>query len=220
MSAPDAKRAKIEMEEDPESLEVQKYQDQIEELNEKASEEILKVEQKYNKQRKPLFIKRQEAILRFDKSNGENENFWAVALKSHPFLAPMMSQYEHDMMSSLKCIEVIEDEDIKSGFSIKFDFDKNEYFTNSTIIKKYHMNAEGEVINTTTPITWKPKADPCQKEDVESEFTEWLQENTEDTIADDIADLIKDDLWLNTYQYYLGLDEEAEEDEENDENEA
>jgi len=36
MSAPDAKRAKIEMEEDPESLEVQKYQDQIEELNEKA----------------------------------------------------------------------------------------------------------------------------------------------------------------------------------------
>merc|ERR1711962_1131035 len=96
MSAPEAKKAKLDQDahDDPESLEVQKYQDQIEELNEKASEEILKVEQKYNKQRKPLFIKRQEAILRFDKSNGENENFWAVALKSHPFLAPMMSQYE------------------------------------------------------------------------------------------------------------------------------
>ena len=31
------------------------------------SEEILKVEQKYNKQRKPLFQKRQEAIHKFNK---------------------------------------------------------------------------------------------------------------------------------------------------------
>jgi len=69
MSAPEAKKAKLEQDDhaDPESLEVQKYQDQLEELNEKASEEILKVEQKYNKQRKPLFQKRQEAIHKLNK---------------------------------------------------------------------------------------------------------------------------------------------------------
>ena len=40
------------------------------------SEEILKVEQKYNKQRKPLFQKRQEAIHKLNKR-----------ISSHPFLS-------------------------------------------------------------------------------------------------------------------------------------
>ena len=133
------------------------------------------------------------AVTEYIISNGETENFWAAALKSHPFLAPIMSQYgkwlqieglvyylpvrtRYDVIIEVHrghwrsgiiqiqtqltlwstVLSLCKDEDIKSGFSIKFDFDKNEYFTNSTIIKKYHMNAEGEVINTTTPITWKP----------------------------------------------------------------
>ena len=36
------------------------------------SEEILKVEQKYNKQRKPLFQKRQEAIHKLNKRNSSH----------------------------------------------------------------------------------------------------------------------------------------------------
>merc|ERR1712137_570134 len=121
MSAPEAKKAKLDQDYhvDPESLEVQKYQDQLEELNEKASEEILKVEQKYNKQRKPLFQKRQEAIHKLNKSKGVN--FWAVAFANHPFLAPMMSH--------LTEIDVIEDDDIKSGYTITFTFEKNAFFT-------------------------------------------------------------------------------------------
>lgn len=48
-------------------------QNEIDALNEKASEEILKVEQKYNKLRKPFFEKRNEIIKNIP-------NFWVTAV--------------------------------------------------------------------------------------------------------------------------------------------
>lgn len=41
-------------------------------------------------------------------------------------------------------------------------------------------------------------------------FFEWLN-NTTDPYTDDIAEVIKDDLWLNPLQYYLVPDAEPEE---------
>lgn len=52
---------------------------QIDALNEKASDEILKIEQKYNKSRKPLFEKRNEAIKKIP-------NFWVTAVSYSGFL--------------------------------------------------------------------------------------------------------------------------------------
>lgn len=51
-------------------------QNEIDSLNEKASEEILKVEQKYNKLRKPLFEKRNDIIKNIS-------NFWVTAVSRH-----------------------------------------------------------------------------------------------------------------------------------------
>lgn len=48
-------------------------QNEIDALNEKASEEILRVEQKYNKLRKPHFHKRNELIQKI-------QNFWVTAV--------------------------------------------------------------------------------------------------------------------------------------------
>ena len=48
-------------------------QNEIDSLNEKASEEILKVEQKYNKLRKPFFEKRNNIIQKIP-------NFWVTAV--------------------------------------------------------------------------------------------------------------------------------------------
>ena len=48
-------------------------QNDIDALNEKASEEILKVEQKYNKLRKPFFEKRNDLIQKIP-------NFWVTAV--------------------------------------------------------------------------------------------------------------------------------------------
>lgn len=60
-----------------ESLEqIDACQNEIDSLNEKASEEILKVEQKYNKLRKPFFEKRNEIIKNIP-------NFWVTAVSIH-----------------------------------------------------------------------------------------------------------------------------------------
>ena len=52
-------------------------QNEIDAMNEKASEEILKVEQKYNQLRRPCFDKRKEIISRIPK-------FWLTAFINHP----------------------------------------------------------------------------------------------------------------------------------------
>lgn len=49
----------------------------ISRLNEQASEEILKVEQKYNKLRQPFFQKRSELIAKIP-------NFWVTTFVNHP----------------------------------------------------------------------------------------------------------------------------------------
>lgn len=53
-------------------------QNDIDALNETASEEILKVEQKYNKLRKPFYEKRNDIIKRIP-------NFWVTAVRKKPF---------------------------------------------------------------------------------------------------------------------------------------
>lgn len=65
--------------------EIDACQNEIDALNEKASEEILKVEQKYNKLRKPFFEKRNELIKKIP-------NFWvtAVSLTIVRFSRPFM----------------------------------------------------------------------------------------------------------------------------------
>lgn len=63
-------------EEESEALEqIDACQNDIDALNEKASEEILKVEQKYNKLRKPFFEKRNDIIKRIP-------NFWVTAVSN------------------------------------------------------------------------------------------------------------------------------------------
>merc|ERR1719499_1121219 len=90
-------------------------------MNEKASEEILKVEQKYNQLRKPFFEKRSSIIGRIPK-------FWLTAFINHPQLSSIIEEDEEDCLQYLNKLEVEEFEDIKSGYRIKLYFDKNPYF--------------------------------------------------------------------------------------------
>lgn len=56
--------------------EIDTCQNEIDSLNEKASEEILKVEQKFNKLRKPFFEKRNDLIKKIP-------NFWVTAVSNN-----------------------------------------------------------------------------------------------------------------------------------------
>lgn len=137
--------------------EIDTNQNEIDLLNEKASEEILKVEQKYNKLRRPFYDKRNGIIARIPK-------FWLTAFINHPQISQLIEEDEEDALQHLTRVEVEEFEDIKSGYSIKLHFDaaNNPYFENETLVKEILLSS-GEPTATATTIKWKEGQDLSAK---------------------------------------------------------
>lgn len=210
--------------------EIDACQNDIDALNEKASEEILIVEQKYNKLRKPFFDSRNELIKKIP-------NFWVTAFVNHPQISAILDEEEEDCLHHLNKVEVEEFEDIKSGYRIKLHFAENPFFSNSVLTKEFHLATSGDPASQSTAIEWKSDHDLVKKaEQVQMAngrkrghgpartFFQWFLDNT-DPSADDIAEVIKDDMWPNPLQYFLAPDIEVEEngvgsDEEDDEGEG
>merc|ERR1719356_850973 len=198
-------------------------------MNEKASEEILKVEQKYNQLRKPFFEKRSSIIGRIPK-------FWLTAFINHPQLSSIIEEDEEDCLQYLEKLDVEEFEDIKSGFKIQFFFSENPYFSTNVLCKEFQLGSSGDPNSKSTEIAWKDGynlvekaaqraalAKGSRKRQLETRtFFTWFCDNT-DPQQDDVAEVIKDDLWPNPLQYFLVPDIEVEnggEDDEDDEDEG
>lgn len=209
--------------------EIDATQNEIDAINERASDEILKVEQKYNKMRKPFFDQRNETISKIP-------NFWVTAMVNHPQLSLLIEEEEEDCLHFLTKMEVEEFEDIKSGYRIKFCFDTNPFFENDVLVKEFHLGT-GDPKSVSTEIKWKPGMDLTKKVKESNSarrkrgyepknFFVWFSDHM-DPSADDIAEVIKDDLWPNPLQYYLvpdiegnGVDDDDGSDEEADEDDA
>lgn len=198
--------------------EIDANQNEIDALNEQASEDILKVEQKYNKLRRPFFDKRNEIIRRIPK-------FWLTAFINHPQISAIIEEDEEDCLQYLSKLEVEEFEDIKSGYRIKLYFDENPYFENDCITKEFHLGTSGDPASQSTPVQWKEGMDLAAKfaqraaaaaaakgrkrmHEHRTFFT-WFCDNG-DPSADEIAEVIKDDMWPNPLQYFLVPDIEVE----------
>uniref|UniRef100_A0A8C4YT65 SET nuclear proto-onco n=1 Tax=Gopherus evgoodei TaxID=1825980 RepID=A0A8C4YT65_9SAUR len=221
MSAPAAKVSKKELnsnhdgadetseKEQQEAIEhIDEVQNEIDRLNEQASEEILKVEQKYNKLRQPFFQKRSELIAKIP-------NFWVTTFVNHPQVSALLGEEDEEALHYLTRVEVTEFEDIKSGYRIDFYFDENPYFENKVLSKEFHLNESGDPSSKSTEIKWKSGKDLTkrssqtqnkasrkrQHEEPESFFT-WFTDHS-DAGADELGEVIKDDIWPNPLQYYL-----------------
>lgn len=119
--------------------EIDACQNEIDCLNEKSSDEILKVEQKYNKLRKPFFDKRNDIINRIP-------NFWVTAFINHPQISGILEEEEEECLHFLNKLDVEEFEDIKSGYRINFHFDVNPYFENNSLVKEFFLGANNSKI--------------------------------------------------------------------------
>merc|ERR1712150_266760 len=217
--------------------EIDTTQNEVDALNEKASEEILKVEQKYNKLRRPYYDKRNEIIKRVPK-------FWLTAFINHPQMSAIIEEDEEDCLQYLNKLEVEEYDDIKSGYRIRLYFDANPYFDNEVLTKEFHLGANGDPASQSTTINWKEGVNLAAKAALKAQnaaqrtgqkrplenrtFFSWFTDNT-DPASDDVAEVIKDDMWPNPLQYFLvpdievenggeEEDEDLEEEEEVDEN--
>merc|ERR1712158_307317 len=82
--------------------EIDTTQNEVDALNERASEEIIK--------RVP--------------------KFWLTAFINHPQMSAIIEEDEEDCLQYLNKLEVEEYDDIKSGYRIRLYFDANPYFDN------------------------------------------------------------------------------------------
>jgi template-activating factor I len=194
-------------------------QTEIDKLNEQASEEILKVEQKYNKLRQPVYQRRNELLEQLPQ-------FWLSVFMNHPQLGSLLSERDELLLHHLKRLEVSEFDDIKSGFRITFLFTKNQFFSNESLWREVHMSETGEASVSCSKIDFLPGQDWSKKrsssagqkrsrdEDSDEPLLALLLSDTpQDQSMDDIAEIIKDDIWPNPMQYFLGNRDDGEEDE-------
>ncbi|GJW26460.1 NAP1-related protein 1 [Tanacetum coccineum] len=127
---------------------IREIQDELEKINEKASEEVLEVEQKYNVVRKPVFDKRSDIIKSIP-------DFWLTAFLSHPVLSDLLNEEDQKIFKHLISLEVEDSKDMKSGYSITFNFSPNSYFEDAKLTKTFTFTDDGTTKITATPIKWK-----------------------------------------------------------------
>ncbi|KAI5080882.1 hypothetical protein GOP47_0004065 [Adiantum capillus-veneris] len=194
---------------------LQEVQDELEKVNEEASDKVLEVEQKYNKIRKPVYQKRSEIIQRIP-------DFWLTAFLSHPALSEILTDNDQKVFKFLQSLEVDEFPDIKSGYSITFTFNSNPYFENSSLAKSFHISEEGTTTVKCSEIKWQHGMDftngvkhavGTKRSLPEESFFKWFVETG--WTQDEIADIIREDLWPNPLKYFHN-DQDDEDDEDDD----
>ncbi|XP_070048357.1 NAP1-related protein 2-like isoform X1 [Nicotiana tomentosiformis] len=206
---------------------LQEIQDELEKINEEASDKVLKVEQEYSEIRKPVYDKRNDIIKAIP-------DFWLTAFLAHPVLGRLLNEEDLKIFKFLSSIEVEDSKDVKSGYSITFNFNANPYFGNKKLSKTYTFLEDGPTMISGTTIKWEKgmgipnvvahkKKGKKRSRDKESSghpcsvafplgvsisFFRWFSEVTQKDededleIQDEVADIIKDDLWPNPLNYF------------------
>merc|ERR1739838_996719 len=204
---------------------IDELQNEVDRLNENASEEILKVEQKYVKLRNPVFKQRAGLI-------DQIPNFWVWTFLNHPQIAALLDETDEELFQNyFHLCEVKDYEDGKIGYTIFFHFKTNPYFENAIISKSFEVSEIGEPSSKCTEVNWKEGMDLTKKntnmadddedfkeKDEKESFFSWFNDNGENG-SDELGEVIKEDIWPNPLQYYLVGENDPEEDEDDDEDE-
>nr|XP_043606427.1 NAP1-related protein 2 [Erigeron canadensis] len=206
---------------------LQEIQDELEKINEEASEKVLEVEQKYNEVRKPVYDKRNDIIKSIP-------DFWLTAFLSHPALSDLLNEEDQKIFKHLTSLEVEDSKDVKSGYSITFNFSPNPYFEDTKLTKTITFLDEGTTKITATSIKWKEgmghpngvshEKNGNKRPHEDDSFFSWFsgthKKDELDEMHDGVAEMIKEDLWVNPLSYFnndadeedFGDDDDEEED--------
>ncbi|XP_048557902.1 NAP1-related protein 1-like [Triticum urartu] len=203
---------------------LQEIQDEIERVNEEASDKVLEVEQKYNEVRRPVYTRRNEIIK-------EIPDFWLTAFLSHPMLGELLTEDDQKIFKHLVSIDVDEFQDIKSGYSITLAFSSNPYFEDTKLTKTCSFSDDGKITVKATTINWKDGMDIANGKAytengekrllIDESFFTWFNDaknkSFSDGVMDEVADVIKEELWPNPLKYFNNEAEDEFEDDEDEE---
>eukprot|EP00879_Flechtneria_rotunda_P025328 GHRR01026907.1.p1 GENE.GHRR01026907.1~~GHRR01026907.1.p1 ORF type:complete len:236 (+),score=57.68 GHRR01026907.1:299-1006(+) len=119
-------------------------------------------------------------------------------------------------------LDIVESEDIKSGFSVKFTFAENPFFSNRELVRDIRFSEEGALQVTTTQIQWLPGAEPSgieggaavgsKRSSPDNQyvlFSSWFTGRTETELEghDDVADVLKEDIWPDPLRWHREAEE-------------
>lgn len=207
---------------------LQEIQDELEKVNEEASDRVLEVEQKYNEIRRPVYEKRNSTIHAIP-------DFWLTAFLSHPALFDFLTEEDQKVFKYLQSLDVEDFKDVKSGYRITFTFRPNPYFEDTELVKVFRFSDEGTTSVSGSTVKWKDGMDftngvgpdkegrkrPLEEESFFSWFSATQLKDASGGIHDEIAEIIKEDLWPNPLRYFNneadGEDYEEEDDNDDDE---
>eukprot|EP01018_Ginkgo_biloba_P019184 Gb_32534 [translate_table: standard] len=199
---------------------LQEIQDELEKVNEEASDKVLEVEQRYNEIRRPVYEKRNAIIHTIP-------DFWLTAFLSHPALCDLLTEEDQKGVSPiveagvssifdvvfkyLQSLDVEDFKDVKSGYSIAFTFRPNPYFEDTKLVKVFRFSDEGTTSISGSTVKWKDGMDltngvgpdkegrkrPLQEESFFKWFSETQQKDPSDGIHDEmfwpaLADIYQD----------------------------
>ncbi|KAK4402286.1 NAP1-related protein 2 [Sesamum angolense] len=186
-------------------------------INEEASEKVLEVEQKYNTIRKPVYDKRNDIIKTIP-------DFWLTAFMSHPALSELLTEEDQKIFKYLSNLEVKDCEDVKSGYSIAFGISngvaeekKGNKRSHAEERTAAYMDQLSSSIFTILFLSWKIdfKFITCRYHvTLKPSFFSWFSDTQHsgdiDEIQDEVAEIIKDDLWPNPLTYFNNEADEEE----------
>ncbi|XP_060195522.1 uncharacterized protein LOC132624818 [Lycium barbarum] len=182
--------------------ELQEIQDKLEKINEEARDEVLRIAQNYSKIRKPAYEKRNNIIK-------DIPNFWLTAFLRHPVLAELISTKDQEVLKFLSSLEVEHSTDVKFGYTITFYFNQNPHFRNTLLSKTYTFLEEGRPTKVTaSTIQWLEGNGAVSPLDEDS-FFRWFSSEVNQK-DDEIAAIIKDELWENPLTFFNEADEEKD----------
>ncbi|KAI3872015.1 hypothetical protein MKX03_009875 [Papaver bracteatum] len=141
--------------------------------------------------------------------------FWSTAFLGLPSLRKLLNETDKNViMEHLKTVDVEYRIDVKSGFTITFNFEENPFFENLSLSEKFSFSNNRIADISGTEIKWKnkgPKHDVVEKEsgqssttDVHKSFLEWFSDDhlTKDQDRDEVVEKIVDSLWPYAPIYY------------------
>uniref|UniRef100_A0A4W5MHH5 Testis specific protein Y-linked n=1 Tax=Hucho hucho TaxID=62062 RepID=A0A4W5MHH5_9TELE len=171
-------------------------------LEKKGARLHQRLELKLSRQRRPHVDQRSSIIQAIP-------GFWVTALLNHPHLSAHIDKTDEGALSYMTNLEIESFKTNKLGYRIGFHFKRNPYFQNNIIVKELHLGMAGSPVSFSNQILWHRgqnltlHSEPRRSgRGVYQTFFSWFSDHTSPG-RDDIAQILKDDLFRNPLRYYL-----------------
>ncbi|CEG46642.1 protein set-like [Plasmopara halstedii] len=187
---------------------VKKVEEELEQVNEEQAKEILVIENKYNAKKRPTYVKRNKLL-------ADLPHFWKQAFTNHPLVGNFIQEDDDMLLDFLQSFDVTFVGD-DGSFKMELTFQENPYFSPNVLWKQVKFTEDGDEVEVTaSEVTWKEKAEVVENSQ-KFPFFQWFVSTDGDQ---DVAEIIKEELWKNPVSYYMMNEdeEEVEEDEEEEE---